>query len=221
MSAISPSARADDPRVVRTRAAVRAAAQALFLEKGYAGTTMDDIAAAAGIARRTLYNNYPDKAALFTEIVAGVTTFAETFVEGLRETFAGMRAEGFAADLEDLGRRLALGILRPEVIALRRLLIGEAREFPAFAADYFDRAPGRVMDALAEGFAGLDAAGLLKVAEPRLAAAQYAYLIAGEHLDRAMLTGEIPPEPQILAGAREGLATFLARYQLPPPRRGP
>ena len=37
--------------------------------------------------------------------------------------------------LDDLGRRLALAIMRPEVVALRRLLIGEAREFPALASE--------------------------------------------------------------------------------------
>ncbi|NLG61138.1 MAG: TetR family transcriptional regulator, partial [Candidatus Cloacimonetes bacterium] len=44
--------RGEDPRVVRTRAAVREAATRLFLEHGYDGTTMEAIAAAAGLAKR-------------------------------------------------------------------------------------------------------------------------------------------------------------------------
>jgi TetR/AcrR family transcriptional repressor of mexJK operon len=205
--------RADDPRVVRSRAAVADAARALFLRKGYAGTTMEEIAALAGLTKRTLYNNYPDKEALFTHIVAEVIAYADEFARGLRETFTvGITAANLQASLDDLGRRLALGILRPEVVELRRLLIGEAREFPALAAAYFDRAPGQVLDALTSGIEHLAQAGLLQVADARGAAGQFAYLVAGEPLDRAVLMGTIPPREHVINCAREGVQTFLARY---------
>jgi TetR/AcrR family transcriptional repressor of mexJK operon len=205
--------RADDPRVVRTRAAVVDAARTLFLRQGYAGTTMDEIAALAGLTKRTVYNNYGDKDALFTQIVADVIAYAEEFARGLHEEFTvGVAAANLRATLDDLGRRLALGIVRAEVIALRRLLIGEAREFPALAAEYFDRAPGQVIDALASGFKHLGRIGLLRVTDPRRAAAQFAYLVAGEPLDRAMLVGTVPPKEQVIAGAKEGVETFLSRY---------
>ena len=47
--------------------------------------------------------------------------------------------------------RLALGIIRPEVVALRRMLIGASRDFPAIGRENFDRAPGQVLRALAKG----------------------------------------------------------------------
>lgn len=185
----------------------------LFLREGYAGTTMDDIAAAAGIARRTLYNNYAGKDALFLEIMDDATAFAGAFARGVREEFAAeITAGNLAERLHDLGRRLALGILRPEVIALRRLLVAEARLFPALAARYFDRAPGEVLDALADGFARLAAAGVLSIADPKTTAAQFAYLVVGEPLDHAMLTGVMPNQAHVVACAREGVVTFLARY---------
>jgi TetR/AcrR family transcriptional repressor of mexJK operon len=205
--------RADDPRVVRSRAAVVEAARTLFLRQGYAGTTMEEIAALAGLTKRTLYNNYADKNALFTQIVADVIAYAEEFARGLRQEFTvGITANKLRDTLEDLGRRLALRIVSPEVIALRRLLIGEAREFPALAAQYFDCAPGQVLDALAAGFAHLARAGLLRGANSRHAAAQFAYLVAGEPLDRAVLVGTMPPRDHVIACAREGVQTFLARY---------
>ena len=205
--------RADDPRVVRTRAAVIEAARALFLRKGYAGTTMEEIAALAGLTKRTVYNNYADKDALFTQIVVEVIAYAEEFARGLRAEFTvGITAANLRATLDDLGRRLALAIVRPEVIALRRLLIGEAREFPALATEYFNRAPGQVLEALASGFEHLGQVGLLRVADARHAAAQFAYLVAGEPLDRAVLVGTIPPREHVIACAREGVETFMARY---------
>jgi len=189
------------------------AARTLFLRKGYAGTTMEEIAAAAGLTKRTVYNNYGGKDALFTQIVADVIAYAEEFARGLHEEFTvGITAANLRAELGDLGRRLALGIVRTEVVALRRLLIGEAREFPALAAEYFDRAPGQVIDALAAGFKHLGRIGLLNVPDARQAAAQFAYLVAGEPLDRAMLVGAVPPKEQVIAGAKAGVETFLSRY---------
>jgi TetR/AcrR family transcriptional regulator, mexJK operon transcriptional repressor len=212
--------RADDPRVVRSRAAVVDAARTLFLRKGYAGTTMEEIAATAGLTKRTLYNNYAGKDALFTEIMAETIEYAEDFARGVREEFAvGVTAANLQDALDSLGRRLALGIVRPEVIALRRLLIGEAREFPELATKYFQRAPGHVLEALASGFERLGRSRLLRVPDARQAAAQFAYLVAGEPLDRAVLVGTVPPRPHVIAVAREGVRTFLARYRSSPPTK--
>ena len=186
----------------------------MFLRKGYAGTTMEEIAALAGLTKRTVYNNYADKDALFIQIVMEVITYAEEFARGLHEEFtARVTAANLQPTLDDQGRRLALAIMRPEVVALRRLLIGESREFPALGAKYFDRAPGQVLDALASGFDHLGQVGLLRVADARIAAAQFAYLVAGEPLDRAVLVGKTPPREHVIACAREGVQTFLARYR--------
>jgi TetR/AcrR family transcriptional repressor of mexJK operon len=197
---------------VRTRAAVMAAARDLFLSRGYAGTTVADIAAAAGLTKRTVYNNYPDKATLFGQIVADVTRFADAFAHSLADEFATMSSANVNAALEDVGRRLALGIVRNDVVAIRRLLIGESREFPSFAEQYFERAPGQVLKALASGFRRLDRKRVLRIGDASRAAAQFAYLVAGEPLDRAVLVGTIPARQQIVSGAREGVRTFLARY---------
>src|SRR5690606_26441798 len=103
-----------DPRVARSRAAVIEAARTLFLRNGYAGTTMEEIAAAAGRTKRTVYNNFADKDALFTEIVVEVTGYAESFAGELRGEFAGIGASNLGSSLHALGARLALVILRPE-----------------------------------------------------------------------------------------------------------
>ncbi len=246
--------RAEDARVVRSRAAALEAARTLFLKKGYAGTTMEDIAELAGLTKRTLYNNYADKDTLFLAMVASVITYAALFARGLHKEFTvGVTAANLRNSLNSLAQRLALGIVRPEVIALRRLLIGEARTaFPDLARQYFDRAPGQVIDALASGFELLAQSGVLQLtnarrtdtrlpgvqrsdarlpdarrpkarrtdlrrpetqrANARVAAAQFAYLIVGEPLDRAMLVGTIPTRAHIIACAEEGVETFLMRY---------
>jgi len=58
-----------DARAAATRARIRSAAEALFLEKGYARTSMSEIAKAAGVAEKTVYLAFPTKAALLNEII--------------------------------------------------------------------------------------------------------------------------------------------------------
>jgi TetR/AcrR family transcriptional repressor of mexJK operon len=58
----------------------------------------------------------------------------------------------------------------------------------------------------------LSSAGLLKSADPGRVAEQFAYLVVGAPLDRAMLHGAMPTEDHVIAYARDGVETFLARY---------
>jgi TetR/AcrR family transcriptional regulator len=69
------AARTDDravPRSERTRAAILAAAEALFAERGLAETRLEDVAAAVGIRRASIVYYYPDKAALYDAVLADV-----------------------------------------------------------------------------------------------------------------------------------------------------
>jgi AcrR family transcriptional regulator len=88
---------------------------------------MDDIAALAGLTKRTLYNNYPDKSALFVQIAADAIAYAEQFARGLHEEFTvGITAANLPAKLNDLGERLALGIARPTPPTLVHSPVGRA-----------------------------------------------------------------------------------------------
>jgi len=87
---------------------------------------MEDVAAEAGLTKRTLYNNFSDKDTLFRQMVDDTIAFAESFARGLDEEWPLATKANLAARLEALGLRLALGIIRPELVALRRMLIGHA-----------------------------------------------------------------------------------------------
>jgi AcrR family transcriptional regulator len=69
------------------RAAILAHAAALFAERGYAGTSMNDVAAAAGIGKATLYHYVRDKRALVAQI-------AHAHVNALLALVADVRALG-------------------------------------------------------------------------------------------------------------------------------
>ncbi len=55
----------------RRRAVIEEAAARLFAERGYGGTRLDDVAAAAGVTKPILYRHYPSKKALYLHLLEG------------------------------------------------------------------------------------------------------------------------------------------------------
>ena len=205
--------RSQDPRALRSRAAIVEAATVLFLERGYVDTSVDDIAARASVSKRTVYNNFVDKERLFTEIVLGVTATAERFAD---ELVAPLRqADDVPAALRDLARQHMAAVTRPQVVRLRRLISAESARFPDLAREYHQRAPGRVLTALAAAFEDLGRQGRLRVGNPERAAEHFAFLVVGATLDRVMFEGEggIPSGPELDRLAASGAEVFLAAHQ--------
>ena len=62
-------ARRPQARGVATRGRLLAAAEELFTRRGYAGTSMADVAARAGVGVGTVYHHFPEKRALLLELV--------------------------------------------------------------------------------------------------------------------------------------------------------
>lgn len=197
--------------------AIREAAARLFLEKGYQGTSMDDVAAAARISKQTIYTHFSSKEQLFADLVLGNADRVEDFLGTLNATFA--EAGGDVADgLRRVARLYLRFVIRPEVLQLRRLVIGEAGRFPDLARTYYDRVPARVYAALAELFQTLAGEGRLRVDDPLLAAHHFAWLVLGMPLDRGMFL----PAGEAIAGGADldeladaAVRVFLAAYARP------
>ena len=108
---------------------------------------------------------------------------------------------------------LARGVLRPEVLQLRRLAITESVGFPTAVAAYFERGPGSSLRLLAEAFRSLHAEGLLVVPDPASAAAQYAYAAVAPLQDRALLTGVTPSTAEVEAFAADAARAFFRAHR--------
>ena len=202
----------EDPRITRSRALIMAAATRVFLENGYPGTTVDDIATAAGVSKRTVYNVFADKEQLFGAIIGEAIATAERFSAELASTTA--EATDAATALTALARELAALLLGGRVVPLRRLLIGEARRFPEFAVEYYERAPGRVMAAVAAALSAFDERGQLRIDDPEVAAEHFAFLAIGASLDRALFDSgtDAAGADAAVERAERGAAAFLRAY---------
>jgi TetR/AcrR family transcriptional repressor of mexJK operon len=191
---------------------IREAAARLFLEKGYQGTSMDDVAAAAQVSKQTIYTHFANKEELFADLVLGNAERVEEFVSAMAPTLSD--ATDLETGLRDLARRYIRLVSRPEVLRLRRLVLGEVGRFPELARSYYERVPGRVYDGLTALFADLTEQGRLKADEPSLAAQHFAWLTLGGSLDRGMFypVDEGVDEVDLDRMADAAARVFLAAY---------
>ncbi len=121
--------------MARRRAAILAAAKAAFLRTGYAGTSMDAIAEAAGISLMTLYRHAESKDDLFAAVISGACDPNDEeerrYLEGLMALPLEEVLRHSAAHMQDI-------LMRPDTIALMRIVIAEAATFPHLAQLAYD-----------------------------------------------------------------------------------
>lgn len=194
-----------------------AAATALFLRDGYHATTMDQVAAAAAVSKQTVYKQFADKEQLFRDIVLGVTANSEALITTMTSVLASADVAGpeeLRVVLTELARKYLDGVLQSHVLALRRLIIAEAERFPDLARTYFDQAPARAIEVVAQAMRSYIDRGLLEPGtDPRNAAAQFAYLALAISQDRALFHPNERPSPAERDRlAREAVRIFVAAY---------
>jgi TetR/AcrR family transcriptional regulator, mexJK operon transcriptional repressor len=199
-------------RSERKRQAIMEAATQLFLENGYTGTSMDQIAARAMVSKLTVYKNFADKQQLFATMTMTVAQAVDALVDDITGTLDN--AQDLETDLRDLARRYVTAVIQPDVLRMRRLVIAEAPRFPELARSYYERAPERALKTLATGFQRLTERGLLRIDEPLDAAHHFASLILAIPLDHAMFHPKrrLPSVAQLHEHADHAVGVFLAAY---------
>jgi len=106
---------------------ILAAAAQVFLEQGFDGTSMDAIAEKARISKRTLYARHADKSALFNTVLYDLLDKLLVPVERIQ-----YEPGDLAATLTAIGRDMISGVVRPEFLAVYRVVTFEAQRRPEF-----------------------------------------------------------------------------------------
>lgn len=198
-------------RSARKHQEILDAATEVFLSQTYLGATMDQVAGRAGVSKQTVYKHFTDKESLFTAIIAAAGSGVDEMVRAVTEAMND--TTDLHAALTALGHQLLAGISRPEVLALRRLVIGETTRFPHLGRQYYDQGFARVLASLAACFQRLVDRGVLRPHDTAMAADQFAGLVLWIPLNRAVFTGDRPSTKDIQAYAEAAATTFVAAYR--------
>jgi len=200
-----------EERSTRKRRAIVEAATALFLQRGYLGTSIDQIAALAKVSKPTVYRFFEDKEHLLREIVLGTL---DRRGDPFRAQLAVLaESDDVTSDLRRLARDYIAVVTQPGGLALRRLVIGASHQLPELAHAYYERAQEQTLMSLAQVFEQLATRGLLRFDDPLLAASQFAFLVLGRALDKSLFWPEKPfSDAELEAQADAGVGAFLTIY---------
>ena len=191
-----------------SRSAIIDAAERLFLDRGFGSVSMDELAEAAGVARRTLYNQFSSKEEIFREMLLRVSGQLE------RAFPPGIETQG---DVEEVRCLLARMIFKlhgnPGYLGFLRMVVADARQFP-WIAEEFAAVMEPQTERLVRYLAHLNAMGILDVRNPLLAAHQFMGMLNELSLWPWMTGRESVPVPAEDI-VDETVRMFLQHYRRP------
>ncbi|QWA30523.1 TetR/AcrR family transcriptional regulator [Pseudomonas sp. RC3H12] len=191
---------------------ILAAAGLMFIQHGFEGVSMDVIAKAAGVARQTLYNRFPDgKESLFGAVA-----------ERMWQAFPVMSIasdEDALSDPEVGLRRIGLGVAQfwspPLAVDFLRLVIAEGRRFPQLTKRFFEVGKTPAVSAVRDYIAELGRRGKLQIHDADLASQQFLGMIDETVLwVRVMGDNSALPQEKIDQVVDQAVEIFLTHYQV-------
>jgi AcrR family transcriptional regulator len=193
------------------RLSILEAAAVVFRRDGFTGSSIEVIAAEAGVSRQTIYNHHGDKETLFIDVVKDMTGRANAELFATLATFPD-RPRDLQAELVGFAMRLASNCLcNCEAMALRKIIEAEGERYPDLLVAWRDHGPGKLSAALAARLANLAHGGFLDIDNADLAARQFMALVHAD-LQFATLPGKPPAESMIRRAAVDAVSTFLKAY---------
>lgn len=138
-----------------------------FLANGYAGTSMDKVAAAAGVSKATVYSHFQDKEGLFTALMQRLAC--------KKELFSLEKLQSVQDDPTSFLKGFASGMLDnvaddPQVLTFLRIIIGESGRFPELARAFVQNIEKPTLDLLTQYFSSHPE---LQLPDPEVAARMF------------------------------------------------
>jgi TetR/AcrR family transcriptional repressor of mexJK operon len=196
------------PRGDRRRVELVDVAEKMFLERGYAETTMQVIAEAAGASKETLYRHFESKELLFAEIVGRKAQMISGPDTGIT------RGGSPEAVLSKLGTNLLRAISTGQSSFLFRTVVAEAVWTPELGDIFYERGPGLTVKRLTQYLAEASARGELHCDEPETAARLFLGAVVSQfHLCRLVQSSWKPPTArEITRHVKAAVSMFLAQF---------
>jgi TetR/AcrR family transcriptional repressor of mexJK operon len=179
------------------------AATTAFLADGYAATTIEAIAKACAVAKRTIYARWSGKPALFRAVLERL------MARWLSGSGHWAEVDDLEAALTDAAARILEVALTPEAIALNRLLIAESARFPELPLMLHQAGASEGTTRIAAMLDHAVARGTLPAQDTQFAAEQFLHLLLTGPQRRALGLGPKLDEQQTLVWRTATIALFL------------
>jgi TetR/AcrR family transcriptional regulator, mexJK operon transcriptional repressor len=163
----------------------------VFLRTGYGACTVDELATAAQVTKRTLYAYYGDKAEVFAAMVRHLAAAVSLDAASDRDT------------LETLAARIVGRLHSDELVGLHQLVIAESTRFPELALILHSSGDARHIARLAEHIRAERDPAREQLAEPLFS------LLLGERHRRRLLGIDPPPSPARAAAHADAALALL------------
>lgn len=199
-----------------TRGRIMTATVALMLELPFDDISMEMVAKSAGVSRRTVFNHFATKELLLTESVQkvwssiGISEIANAS-DALRDPVATMTRIGDAA---------ASFWLRPDSVAVARMVIRESAKHPEMTEHYVELGKRPVTRSIIQYLERLSQQGSIDIADHDLAAKQFLGLMIEPLVLLRILGLQETHTPEYAAKVvREAVHMFFLRYPLASEKR--
>ncbi|KER84515.1 TetR/AcrR family transcriptional regulator [Xanthomonas sp. NCPPB 2865] len=197
-------------RTEEKRDAIVQAASEVFLELGFEGASMSQIAARVGGSKRTLYGYFPSKEELF---VAFAKDMSDRYIDPLLDALS--QSNGPVAEtLQRFGEDILGFLCAPSSITIWQTIIGVSGRSDVGAL-FFNSGPEEGVQRMADYLQTQMDRGAIRCADVLIASRQFGGLLEAETLMPCLFGALKDPSPEYLRGAAQrAVEMFLAAYAL-------
>ena len=183
------------------------AAETAFLSGGFRETSLDEVAAAAGVTKPTVFSHFGSKQGLLLALVEShVSNNSHAISSSL--TASGDTAE----DLLRFGTMFLGKILSKTEMKWRRLAMAELAENPEIGKACFKAGPARLLSFFSHFLEQEAAAGRISCSEPDVAAEQFIGMLIGLQPMRETTGHTVPNKAKQRKICEDAVTTFMAAY---------
>jgi AcrR family transcriptional regulator len=176
------------PSSTHRRAAILKAAEEVFFKQGYAATSIDAIIARVGGSKRSIYNEFGNKAGLFSALVS------ESAEEALSPfTDEEINGQDLKEILLEFGRRLLLMYMSPKLIGVYRTIVTDGSRFPKLAQTFYEQGPGRAVTRLTMVLEEARTKGEIDIDDCKISANHFIGMLRGNLHLQVILNLRKPP----------------------------
>lgn len=178
-------------------------AKAVFLESGFEGASVDEIAKRAGVSKATVYTNFQDKQALFSAAVQDEANETKAWMSDFPTVQAAIEAADQSESSETLSERIVRFtvdrflrfLLSPMPRANYRIVVAESKRFPQLGHLLWTHGPEAGIERMAGFLREVSNQGHLKIDDAVEASRVLCDFVDG-YLSRKVRMGALPEVPE-------------------------